>query len=792
LIDWRPVRRAVLLLGLVSLAAYGQEESSWRKLAERAAARLRAGDAGEAADLFRSARETAVAHKAGAESIAVIEFQLGVCHHVRGDFEVAVRHFEQALERAPDHEHRLLWRTTLANARAELGEYDAAEFELCTVLETVGEENPYLRGLCLVGLSRVDSDHGRVREALEFGRRATDVLGGLEPGHPWYGPAMLVLTDLAVPASEWKWLLGERDDAVRQLEGALEFLERTRGGGAARRARLATALVRRLIASGRVERARAFLEVHSANAPDRGPAALPLRIAAAELDLGRGRLDEAARTLRDVVKTAANPRTRDEFVVRLLSVRARIAVERGRWDEARADYRRAVGRIDAASPVPRLAAAELRLEWADREARGGDVARAARLAREACDIFLASLDGTHPAFRRALERLERYRARAESEAEGDGQALPELPRGLRRGDRVEPGWEEVDEKVTGLVESARDALAAGEFGAALAACKAARDLRPGDPEVLRANAAVLVELGEWETLSAVVGRARRFGAPRVDDHVALGRLHAKRKKWKRVIVHMTRALVLDAGSREAPVLRAVARYERGDWALAARGFRHALRQSPDSAKISFWLARALMRQGRLDEASEALGRAGARQALGRALVANLRGEPERALELCRRAADAAGSGKSLAVLTGILLHDLGRFEEAARVLAPHAASDARAARYRWLCRAALDGTEAATEELRSALAGGNLGQSAVTRLFAGRVEPEFVLKRRRRARAESRYRTCFYVGAWLARHGWADEARLLLRAAAGADVHIMERQSAIRVLERLGPPPADD
>src|SRR6185436_16314637 len=104
------------------------------------------------------------------------DYQRGIAHFNRGDFERAAQCFERALAqlRNPDHPDTSLARCYAAEARAHLGltffhagEYPRAELEMTRALEI----NPAFPDL-LYYRARIREREGRVREALDDLERA--------------------------------------------------------------------------------------------------------------------------------------------------------------------------------------------------------------------------------------------------------------------------------------------------------------------------------------------------------------------------------------------------------------------------------------------------------------------------------------------------------------------------------------------------------------------------------------------------------------------------------------------
>jgi lipopolysaccharide biosynthesis regulator YciM len=251
-----------------------------------------------------------------------------------------------------------------------------------------------------------------------------------------------------------------------------------------------------------------------------------------------------------------------------------------------------------------------------------ELAEAARIDSSSADVYMA------------LANL--YRARGEiGRAIQIHQSLllqPELPRDLR---------------VESLLSLALDFRSGGFLRRAAASFEELLEADPGNLQALKELEQLAVESGEWEEAIAI--RRRIGGAdpatPRILAHlwtglgsaaaatgdeaaarrafrralgrdrscaevyVELGEQALRQGKPRRAVGHWQRALPLHAAL--APVLypRLFAAFEQdGDLAGFETLLRDRLDGAPDDVDAALWLARAVAKQGRVDEALSALRR----------------------------------------------------------------------------------------------------------------------------------------------------------------------------------------
>jgi len=772
------MRARVWLIVLLATAAFADEAASWKKTLDDGLAEHRRGNYERAVRLLQQARTAAIEAEASRKSIAQMAGLIGTCHDRLGQHDKAAEELRRAIRHSPVAHDRRLCRAQLASTYVKTGKLDQAELLTCDVLGDL-EGDVFAEASCLLVLSSIDARRGRPRSALRMIVQAVERLETIERGDPGFvgtgalGARALVGLDMhelysAKPAAAVDILLRAVAifEAATQLEAAQARDMRT----------AAAACVSALLAMGKQAGAARVLDRYDVGeGRAHGVGEKLLRLSRAELHIAGGDLP-AAEAILAGMQSGSSRRVR----ARKLLMSARLRTAQRRVEAAREAYRKAIRELSAGR-AKGLAWSAATREWAAMEASIGEISRAVALAHGACTVLLKIVGGKNSAFKKAHQALIDYKRRAQT-PEGEYGLV-----GVRRGDEVEDGWKATDKLVDQFVRTARRHEQDREYEQGLVALDLALDLRPGDHRALGSKSVLLVRLERVPEALATAREAAEWSPPWAKLQQLLAALYAIQKDWEPVIVHATRTTILDSESDEPFTFLAHARAERGEWRLAEVAAREQTRRQPEVSDIWQILAKALIRQGKLKDASDLLGESGSRLRPSRvsyleAVISNLRNEPKEALELCEQAIQQVEDGfDDVELLKAIVLFDLADRQRAAELLDDLGQDEVRACCYRLLC-----GESDALEALREhADRAGNEPYRRLLRFFEG-DGPADGASLGEGANAETACRIRFYAGAWLAARSWWDEARPHLAAAAGSELFIAERMSAERMLSRAG------
>jgi len=512
--------------------------------------------------------------------LARVEALIGTCHFRLALHADAARWFESAIARSAAPREILRLRIQLAAARLELGQVDRAEIDLCNVLRRADNE-PLLYSNSVRGLAAADAARSRVRSALSLLQISARHLAEIKRGDPALPEAMHTIAESLVAVGRVQLSLESFESAEQSFGRALLLLETIDAPRPSRRsvaAWLAFALTS-MDEFASAERVLGRYGRDSADAQDEGAALV--RLSRAALQAARGQLRRAKQSLAAVTK---NVQRHVQVSVRYHLVRARVHTAQGRVADARADFRET---IQCLADEDGIAASAVRLEWAAMEAQLGDINKAIVLAHEAARARLTLLGGRDSATKRAADRLARYSSRSKPEAGA------EVLAGVRRGDRMEAGWKERDDHVTRLLGRAAEAVKRNELSQAHEYLRDAIELRPADDEVLTLKATVLGRLGKTDQAIGCALRIVRHNDPSTKHHGLLAALYAKKGEWGSVIVHATRAILLDDTAQQPLLLLAHARSARAEWTLAESAAQDYLRYEPKSNSAWSILGEAL-------------------------------------------------------------------------------------------------------------------------------------------------------------------------------------------------------
>jgi tetratricopeptide (TPR) repeat protein len=160
-----------------------------------------------------------------------------------GDFSQAVDNFKRALARQPDHFHSHYY---LGQCYETEGEAERAEVEYRRALELAERQRAADIGLPYQGLARLRLSSQRPAEALQFAKRAAELLPRDATSHKLLAKTYLELGQNAESAAEWE-ITGELDptDASPQYRLYRIYL----ASGDAEKARSALARYKQIAAS---------------------------------------------------------------------------------------------------------------------------------------------------------------------------------------------------------------------------------------------------------------------------------------------------------------------------------------------------------------------------------------------------------------------------------------------------------------------------------------------------------------------------------------------------------------
>ena len=225
------------------------------------------------------------------------------------------------------------------------------------------------------------------------------------------------------------------------------------------------------------------------------------------------------------------------------------------------------------------------------------------------------------------------------------------------------------------IADAAEAFRRRDLPRAERACRAILDREPANGEALHLLGLVRRKLGDTAGAEQLLRESIALVPRRAEFRVNFSNLLSAQGRLTEAEAELRAALALEPGSREARLALSRLLNRGGAHAEAEKEARALLAGDADDAEALAALGNAARDQGRLDEAEASFRRAlaiepgytVARHNLG-AVLSRLKRSEEALAELDRAAAQGL-SGPELGCNRGKALLDLGRFDEAERVLA---------------------------------------------------------------------------------------------------------------------------
>lgn len=750
---------------LLMLAAVARGGDTWQDDRDAGAAFLAREEYDRAAEALAAALARAQAVGADAAAVADIAHLLGVAEYSQGKYADAETHLHVALDRlGSEAAHRTTrdeLRVDLGAIQTAQGKLDDADLTLCTALAASGEDS-LVGAACLGRLAVVAVRRHRYVLAVRLGGLAFAVAS--RHGHGEEPAVASLLTSVA-------WLALQLDEPQRAAD-LVGRAQRALASGGSRQDRIrATAVqVEALSKCGRGEQAltlgrRALAEYVPIVGRDDSDIK-ELLLAMADTYIDGGHALEAEKQLATIDATKHG-----RLWMRLCLARARVALLRRDATGARKCALSVVEGPDQSEGSSYVIRAYRLL--AEIESARGDQRAAVAYAGRAAEACLRTMGADCPHTRAATAEFNNFRQRAIGAglAEADLTSLA----GQHLGDEIEVGWEQTDEAVRALVARACDRIKAGEWNAAIHDLDEAARARSHEPSIYYHKARALDLSGNSDGALAEADRAVACRSDDPQQYVLRATLWTKRNRPDRTIVDATYAFVLGGRASICLFLRGAAHYGMREYELAESDFGKLAAADPDDHRAVLWHGMALMEVGRLQEAEKRLSEAAeatafegdARVALAR--VYRRRGEPDRALESCARAAVSAPSNADVWWLAALIrcdqedwrhaLDDLQGYEQVG------GKRGVRVSLLEWLCIRHTEGRAEAAATLSKAVDG--VGRDALAPVAAAILgaDADAIDAVVEQCTAGDRCEALFFLGAWREVEGDLAGARELFNRA---------------------------
>jgi len=683
----------------------------------------------------------------------------------------------------------------LAAIQIKKRKLDDAESTLCTVLATA-RDNQTVRVQCLYRLSAVAVRRHAYAAAIKLANHALSLVEKLAAADKAVALAQMT-TSLA-------WLAME----LSELENADVFLRQARMtlgfGGADTALALKAAVVQAelLRRQGRLDEAshvaREALDRFVAIVGRDHEGIVELIVSLADTRLDGGDLAGAEEELKNIrIASAHLGEAGGPVRVRLSCAQARVSLGRGDNGRAREKLARVLAAREKAGDgldVARIWRLLSRVERADRS-----YARAVECAHHAAQIYLKVVSVENSESQRCIKELGQLRLEALS-AGVEEASIPSALTGLRLGDRLEPGWEKTDAAVRTAIHGARKAISAGEWERALDLLKPAGRLRAGEARVYYQRARALDQGKKTAEAIAAMGIAIELRPAEPTMYLGRAVLCAKARRYDRMIVDATYALLLGAERAGCLFVRGCAHYGLGHFQTAVADFAACKAAAPGDLRMCLWSGKALLQLGRLPEAEAELRKVADQRneheveaRLRLAILYRRRGKLKQALGECSRLIERSPDHPTGTWFRAVLhfdrqsygraLADMDRYEK------PGAEVSLRLWLYRWLCLRHAEGRQVANAALRKGI--GSVGEDDVLTRVARTVLANDAgalsnVLAHYGSDPDQLCEACFYLGAWREAEGDVDGALALFdRAIAQKRLDSDQFHSAVAARARL-------